>query len=90
MGNINKPIMVTPTHKIPRCPMCHTIMESMQLKWESDPMNPLVSCWHEVWSCDSCHSNHVFPARIEFLEMVRNSQLMKRAHRVLHLPRGVG
>lgn len=77
----------TPEKKIPRCPFCHERMEEVQLKWEESPVNPLVKCWHEVWGCDSCHTNHVFPARLEFLQAARKSMMLERSHRVLHLPK---
>lgn len=78
----------TNTNKIPRCPICHSKMEEVQMKWEEIPNTfPPRHGWHEVWGCDSCHTNHVFPARIAFLQAARNSLLMERANRVIHLPK---
>lgn len=70
----------------PRCPFCESIMQECQLKWEEKPNAPHEFCWHEVWWCDSCHTNHVFPARYVFLEYVRNSQQLERGRRITHLP----
>jgi len=81
---------VTQKKNLPRCPFCDHILEEVQLKLEEHPNNPggpLV--WHEVWNCDSCNTNHVFPARLEFLEFVSNSQILERSNRILHLPRSI-
>jgi hypothetical protein len=72
----------------PRCPLCHVRMEEAQLKWEEIPGTiPPRHGWHEVWGCSSCHTNHVFPARIEMLEYVRNSQQLPMRQRVIYLPK---
>lgn len=76
----------TPQNKIPRCPFCHARMEEVQLVFAEDPKNAMQKIWQEVWNCDSCHTNHVFPARLELMERVRNSQLMERGQKVNHLP----
>lgn len=70
------------TTHIPRCPNCEAIMEEIQLYWDGE-----AGRWMECWGCDSCHSNHIFPARIEFMEAARNSVLLERSNKVLHLPK---
>lgn len=69
-----------------RCPFCYEVMEEVQLKLEEDPFNPLRVVWHEVWQCKSCHTNHVFPARLAFLKYVGNSKILPKAQRVIELP----
>lgn len=67
----------------PRCPLCHGRMEAVQLKLEQGQLN-------EVWTCDGCRANHIFPARIDFVKKVLDSVTQfERSSRVLHLPRGV-
>lgn len=70
----------------PRCPFCECVMQEVQLKVEQDPFNPLRVIPQEVWCCDSCHTNHIFPARVEFLIYVGRSELLPLLHRVEHLP----
>lgn len=71
----------------PRCPMCDTVMEECQLMLYEHPFAPGKYVWHETWGCDSCHTEHTFPARLEFLELVRDSKLLPRAARTLYLPK---
>ena len=67
----------------PRCPFCEGKLESVQLKLEQGQLN-------EVWTCDGCRANHIFPARIDFVKKVIDSvKYHPTSHRVLHLPRGV-
>lgn len=85
MGKTANPRRVTlPT---PRCPLCYAVMEEAQLMWYEAPRAPGLYCWHEVWGCDSCHTEHTFPARIEFLQMAANSILLERSGRTIHLPK---
>lgn len=70
----------------PRCPFCFAIMQECQLKWEPKPNAATEYCWHEVWQCDSCHTNHIFPARHIMLEYIGNSQQLERGQRIIHLP----
>lgn len=59
------------TLPIPRCPMCHAVLEEAQISWVKDGRGPFdKSRWEETWGCDSCHTMHTFPARLEFLEYV--------------------
>lgn len=74
---------------LPRCPFCHHILEEVQLVLDAAPWDCEIAIWHEVWNCDSCNTNHVFPARPEFLELVNKSELLEAASRVLYLPRNV-
>lgn len=70
----------------PRCPFCHVIMQEVQLKWEEAPFDPTKLIPHEVWNCDSCHTNHVFPARIDFLRYVGASHILPFLRRIVHNP----
>lgn len=80
--------MTTRSVTIPqaRCPFCCEVMEEVQLKLEENPNNPLELVWHEVWQCKSCHTNHIFPARLAFLEYVGKSNILPKARRVIELP----
>jgi hypothetical protein len=77
----------------PRCPLCDAKLESMQLQYFEAPNSPGNYCWHEVWNCDKCNTNHSFPARLAFLEQCNSSILQsktfERAGRILHLPRNI-
>lgn len=74
---------------IPRCPLCDAILEEAQLIFKD-------GMWHECWGCDSCHTMHMFPARLDFLEFVKGSQnrpgstqMPTSVGRALFLPKGV-
>lgn len=71
----------------PRCPLCFCVMEEVQIKIEEDPFNQFRVIPHEVWGCSSCHTNHVFPARREFLEFLGLSKMLETNNRVIHLPK---
>lgn len=71
----------------PRCPFCHAVMEEVQIKMEENMKSfPPVVTPHEVWNCSSCHTNHIFPARVEFLEYLGLTHLLPTSNKVLYLP----
>lgn len=72
---------------IPRCPMCDARLEEVQLRKGEIPGHEPMVGWMETWGCDSCHTNHTFPARIEFLQRVANSQMLEKSKFALHLPK---
>lgn len=96
MPNTNKRAVTLPDAY---CPICNEHMEAMQLTLMESPLDPTKIVWHEVWTCDSCRTNHVFPARLAFLEFLGidshkpNANDMAKTFdmhpRVIHLPRGV-
>jgi hypothetical protein len=69
------------------CPFCHNKMEEVQIVMKEIPNVPGSYGPKEVWNCDSCNTNHVFPARLAFLEYVGNTFQLDISSRVLHLPR---
>jgi hypothetical protein len=71
----------------PRCPFCSARMEQCQLMLYEHPHIPKAYIWHETWGCDSCHTEHTFPARREILELARNAKLLPRSGRTLYLPK---
>lgn len=81
-NNLHRPISKTNAIPVPRCPNCDAILEEAQLYWDGE-----MGVWCEAWGCDSCHTNHIFPARIEFLEAVHNSQQLPRHNKMLYLPK---
>lgn len=64
----------------PRCPFCFAVMEEAQLNITEKGLE-------ETWGCDSCHTLHTFPARIEFVMLVGASNLLPTAHKTLYLPK---
>lgn len=73
----------------PRCPFCHAKMEEVQIVITDIKNVPNSYGPKEVWNCDSCNTNHIFPARREFLAHVGQTFTLDVAGRVLHLPRNV-
>lgn len=72
----------------PRCPFCNAVLEEVQIVDRELVEHPGIYAPHEVWNCSSCNSNHIFPARIEFMKHVGASKTLQRSGRVEYLPRG--